>query len=82
LGETGIVANRWNAILFCDDWSEHDLHLSLLTSGAANVALHLGSAGAAHFASFAEVGNGLASRGRGLRHARGRIDPVLPGRTT
>jgi hypothetical protein len=50
------LPNRWNAILFCDDWSEHDLHLSLLTSGAANVALHLGSAGAAHYSSFGEVG--------------------------
>jgi hypothetical protein len=51
------MGNRWNAILFCDDWSEHDLHLSLLQNGAANVAIHRGSASGAHFASFAEVGS-------------------------
>jgi hypothetical protein len=51
------LRNRWNAILLCEDWSEHDLHLSLLQSGAANVAIHRGSAGHAHFASFAEVGS-------------------------
>jgi hypothetical protein len=50
--------NRWNAILFCDDWSEQDLHLSVLDSGHVNVAIHNGSGGGYHRASDGIVGDG------------------------
>ncbi len=50
------LGNQWNAVLFCDDWSEYDLHLSLLPGGNANVAINRGQHGTPHFASFAEVG--------------------------
>jgi len=50
--------NRWNPLLFCDTWSEYDLHLSVLNTGHANVAIHQGSAGGYHRASEAMVGDG------------------------
>lgn len=50
--------NRWNPLLFCDDWSQYDLHLSLLESGTPNVALHHGSASGYHRAADASAGDG------------------------
>jgi hypothetical protein len=50
--------NRWNALLFCDNWSERDLHLSILESGSANVAIHDGSPGGYHRASDETIGDG------------------------
>jgi hypothetical protein len=50
--------NRWNALLFCDDWSEHDLHLSVLDSGNPNVAINGGSPSGHHRAADGTVGGG------------------------
>jgi hypothetical protein len=50
--------NRWNPLLFCDDWSEGDLHLSLLSDGTVNVAINGGSASGYHRASDRSVGDG------------------------
>lgn len=52
------LRNTWNALLFCDTWSQQDLHLSLLESGAVNVAIHDGSTAGYHRASYAAVGDG------------------------
>ena len=50
--------NRWNALLFCDDWSEHDLHLSVLDSGNPNAAINGGSASGHHRAADQTIGDG------------------------
>jgi len=50
--------NQWNALLFCDDWSEGDLHLSLLSDGYVNVAINGDSASGYHRASDRSVGDG------------------------
>ena len=50
--------NAWNPLLFCDDWSNEDLHLSLLPAGNVNVAINNGAAGGYHRASAASVGDG------------------------
>lgn len=50
--------NRWNPLLFCDDWSDGDLHLSLLADGKVNVAINGGSASGHHRESDRSVGDG------------------------
>ena len=50
--------NRWNPLLFCDDWSHRDLHLSVLEDGTVNVAIHDGTPGGYHRASETGVGDG------------------------
>ena len=51
-------ANTWNPLLFCDDWSPKDLHLSLLADGNVNVAINDAATGAYHRASDAPAGDG------------------------
>jgi hypothetical protein len=50
--------NRWNPLLFCDDWSRNDLHLSLLSNGNVNVAINGGAASGHHRAADRSVGGG------------------------
>jgi hypothetical protein len=50
--------NRWNPLLFCDTWSENDLHLSVLDSGEPNVAIHDGTPAGYHRAAGTKIGDG------------------------
>jgi len=50
--------NRWNPILFCDDWSEQDLHLSVLNEGQPNAAINNGSSAGNHRAADTSVADG------------------------
>jgi len=41
--KAGVLKNTWNPLLFCHGFDESDLHVSLLTDGAVNVALNSGT---------------------------------------